>query len=97
MVSSCRNASVCIPYSYFCPWINNLSFLALEECRACTLAPEKGFEALESIDLGVEGATHDTYDFAKLAAPTFLSLALTFATQNDIVMLQRDPSIKVAQ
>ena len=87
MVSFCRNASVCIPYSYFCPWINNLSLLALEECRACTLAPEKGFEALESIDLGAEGATHNTYDFAKLAAPTFLFLAPTFATQDDIDML----------
>jgi len=83
-------------YYYFCPSINDSPFLALEECRARALAPEEGFEALESMDLDAEGATYDTVGPAKPAAPTFSSTTPILTAQDDVNVSLGDPSLPVS-
>lgn len=69
---------VCLIDSH-CLSIDPQQSLALEECRARALAPEEGFDGLESMDLEAQGATFDSCALAKPAAPTFSSTAPTTA------------------
>ena len=67
---------------FFFTLINFSPCLALEECRERALAPEEGFEGLESADLDAEGATFDSCGFAKPVAPAISSVVPTSLPQD---------------
>jgi hypothetical protein len=67
---------------FFFTFINLSPCLALEECRKRALAPEEGFEGLESADLDAEGATFDSCGFAKPVAPAISSVVPTSLPQD---------------
>ena len=79
---------------FFFTFINFSPCIALEECRRRALAPEEGFEGLESGDLDAEGATFDSCGFAKPVAPAFSSVVPTSVPQ-DIMDVETSGSAPV--
>lgn len=79
---------------FFFTFINFSPCIALEECRRHALAPEEGFEGLESGDLDAEGATFDSCGFAKPVAPAFSSVVPTSVPQ-DIMDVETSGSAPV--
>ena len=62
----------------YCRFFRSFSFhdalidfvtVAPDECRARALAPEEGFEGLETIDFEADGANFDIYDVSKTSTP----------------------------
>ena len=79
---------------FFFTFINFSPCIALEECRRHALAPEEGFEGLESGDLDAEGATFDSCGFAKPVALAFSSVVPTSVPQ-DIMDVETSGSTPV--